>query len=354
MSAARGTLRILHVVHSQRFAGVEQFVQRLAVAQARGGDDVAVIGGSASLMRQPLAEAGVRYIPTSTFLSTTRAVAREATGRDVVNTHMTAADAAAAVALAPRGLRPAVTSTRHFAQPRGRRLPPALTRFVSRRIDAEISISRTVAAAIDVPSTVVFPGVDPRPAPESASRRPVVLMAQRLQPEKHTSIGIRAFALSGLADEGWVLEVAGAGPDEPALRAIADELGVSGAVRFLGFRLDLPERMSTSGLLLATSPLEHFGLTVLEAMSNALPVVASAAGGHVEMLYGLDPRTFYAPSDVEAAAAAIGSLARDAAGRARLGAAERDRQQRSFSLDAQVAGTDAVYRAVVHRKAAAR
>jgi hypothetical protein len=42
-------LRILHVIHSDAFAGVEQFVRRLAIAQARA-HDVRVVGGDAALM----------------------------------------------------------------------------------------------------------------------------------------------------------------------------------------------------------------------------------------------------------------------------------------------------------------
>ena len=34
--------------------------------------------------------------------------------------------------------------------------------------------------------------------------------------------------------------------------------------------------------LLATCPAEHFGLTVVEAMSCELPVVAAGAAGHLE------------------------------------------------------------------------
>ena len=48
-------------------------------------------------------------------------------------------------------------------------------------------------------------------------REPVVLVAQRLEPEKDTDVAVRAFALSGLAGRGWRLEVAGDVHDfEPA------------------------------------------------------------------------------------------------------------------------------------------
>ena len=130
-------------------------------------------------------------------------------------------------------------------------------------------------------------------------------MAQRLQPEKHSEVGLRAFARSGLADAGWALEIAGVGDERDHLERIARELGVAEDVRFLGFRSDVGDLMRRSGVLLATSPFEHFGLTVLEAMAAGLPVVATAAGGHVEMLGGSTDTGLFPPDDAAAAAALL-------------------------------------------------
>ena len=169
-------------------------------------------------------------------------------------------------------------------------------------------------------------------------------MAQRLQPEKRTDVGIRAFAASGLADDGWTLEVAGIGPEREALESLADELGISSAVEFLGYRADLPLVMDRAGLLIAPCPVEGLGLTLLEAMAGGLPVVAAGAAGHLDVLAGLDPRAMFPPGDVDAAARNLRSLAEDEAGRNALALAARKRQQREFSLRAQAAATEAVYR----------
>ena len=61
-------LRILHAISSNRFAGVEQFVRRLAIRQAHDGHTVAVLGGASEQMRAPLGEqasAGARRTPPS-------------------------------------------------------------------------------------------------------------------------------------------------------------------------------------------------------------------------------------------------------------------------------------------------
>lgn len=341
-------LRILHAIRSDGFAGVEQFVLRLATAQASDGHRVAVIGGDGDRMRPMLDAAQVDFTPAARTIDVARAVRRRASDLDVVNTHMTAADVGATAALADRGRhRPGVVATRHFAQPRGRVGPVRIDALVGRRIDAQIAISAAVAASVDGPSTIVHPGVESRGLGDGRSRARTVLMAQRLEREKHTEVGIRAFARSELAAHGWALEIAGAGSERAALEQVVGSLGLDGSVRFLGFRSDLPELMDRSGILLASCPFEHFGLTVLEAMSGGLPVVAAEAAGHREMLEGLDPRAMFAPDDEADAAERLRSLADDAAGRDALGSAERERQQRDFSLRAQVDGTDAVYRGVL-------
>ena len=124
-------------------------------------------------------------------------------------------------------------------------------------------------------------------------------MAQRLQPEKRTDVGVRAFAASGLAAEGWTLDVAGIGPEREALESLAAELGVATSVRFSGYRTDLPDLLARAGLLLAPCPVEGLGLTLLEAMASGLPPVAADAAGHVELLAGLDPRCRFTADDAE-------------------------------------------------------
>jgi glycosyltransferase involved in cell wall biosynthesis len=337
-------IRILHAIRSDRFAGVEQFVRRLAIAQAEAGHDVHVVGGAESHMAGPLAAAGIGFEPGSSTRDVMRAVRARASETDVVNTHMTAADVAAVWALTGR-TRPTVVSTRHFAQRRGRFRALPLDPWVRRVVDAEIAISSAVASATGVPSTVVHAGVPvDAPVPFDA-REPIVLVAQRLQPEKQTVLAVEAFARSGLAEQGWRLEIAGTGAEA---EDVAEEIAPLGrAARMLGFRDDVPELMARSGILLAPTPIEALGLSVLEAMACGLPVVAAAAGGHLETMGGLDPRALFTAGDADAAASALRALAEDAEGRRRLGDGERARVIGEFSLEAQATGTDAVYRRAI-------
>jgi glycosyltransferase involved in cell wall biosynthesis len=338
-------LRILHVVRTHSFAGVERFVLRLGLAQAAAGHHVAVIGGDPTHMAPPLSAAGVGFAASGSGIHDTALIRRAAREADVVATHMTAADVAAAAAL--QGLPAALVATRHFTRRRGSRGPRRVYPVIERRIDAEISISDAVARSIGIPSTVVHSGVEDAAAPAAAGRSRTVLMAQRLQPEKRTRVGLAAFAASGLADRGWRLQIAGAGPEMALLHADARSFGIAGAVELLGFRDDVAELYRQAGLFLAPCPVEGLGLSLLEAMATGLPALAADAGGHSEILAGLDPRALFAADDVDAAAQSLRALADDESGRAALGAAGRLRQRAEFSISSQVAGTEAVYRRAI-------
>ncbi|MFC7574264.1 glycosyltransferase [Klenkia terrae] len=124
-------------------------------------------------------------------------------------------------------------------------------------------------------------GVRPQqPGPDR--RRDTVLVAQRLAPEKDTSTALAAFAASGLAAGGWTLTVAGDGPERAFLERRAQELGIADAVLFTGWVDDPADLLAGSAMLLSTAPAEPCGLSILEAMAVATPVVAAAAGGPLE------------------------------------------------------------------------
>jgi glycosyltransferase involved in cell wall biosynthesis len=63
------------------------------------------------------------------------------------------------------------------------------------------------------------------------------------------------------------------------------ELGLSDRVHFLGFRSDIPQLMTACDVLTHTSTApEPFGRVIVEAMLCGKPVVASDAGGAVELI----------------------------------------------------------------------
>lgn len=80
------------------------------------------------------------------------------------------------------------------------------------------------------------------------------------------------------------LVLVGGGSLEAELRAESDELGVSRAVVFAGFRRDVPAVLAASDVLLLPSEDECLPLVILEAMASGLPVVATDVGGISEVV----------------------------------------------------------------------
>ena len=344
-------MRLVHAIRSDGFAGVERHVARLARAQTERGHAVVIVGGDAAAMRSAVASQAVRLRPAVTTFDVLRALRHLSPGADLIHVHMTAAEIAATLASAPHrdSLSTPVVSTRHFSRPRGRGASGRLVAAVARAgVHAQIAVSQFVADRIDGPATMIHPGVDAVPDGRPAGEREsVVLMVQRLQPEKRTDIGLRAFASSGLARSGWRLVVAGDGAEREGLVRLAEAEGIGGAVSFLGTRSDVEDLMSRAAIMLAPCPVEGLGLSVLEAMASGLPVVAAASGGHLELLADLDPCALYPPMDTRHAGTSLRELAGNIQRRDAYGRAARQIQRGAFSLSTQAARTDAVYAQVL-------
>ncbi|MDQ2755650.1 MAG: glycosyltransferase [Actinomycetota bacterium] len=92
----------------------------------------------------------------------------------------------------------------------------------------------------------------------------------RLDPVKRLDVVLRAMA--PLLRDGSVLVVAGTGVLGPDLRGLAVELGVADSVHWLGARGDVTAVLSAMDVLVSASADETFGMAVVEAVGNGLPV----------------------------------------------------------------------------------
>lgn len=333
--------RIVHVVRSGGFAGTERYICTAANGLASRGWDVTVVGGAPEPMSAALAP-DVRHVAAADRTAAV-ALALARLGRcDVVHAHMTAAELAAV--LSRPSHRSPIVATRHFAAHRG---AGPIGRLIERSITAEIAISQFVADRIDRSCTVLHDPVPP--LPRSPATAKVVLMAQRLEPEKDTATGLRAWAESGLAADGWRLVVAGDGRERASLEALARALAVDGSVQFRGRVDDMDAFRADAGLFLATAPAEPFGLSVVEAMTSGLSVVAADGGAHPETL-GRDLDLLFPAGDAVEAGERLRRLASSGVTRATVGEALHERAVTLFSVDGHVEGLEAVYRQVGARR----
>ncbi|MFG3533022.1 glycosyltransferase family 4 protein [Streptomyces sp. NPDC047917] len=136
----------------------------------------------------------------------------------------------------------------------------------------------------------------------------------RLAPEKHVELLAAACALPGIR-----VVVVGDGPSGASLRT-----ALPGAV-LLGRRTgdDLARIFASLDVFVHTGPYETFCQTVQEAMACALPVIAPAAGGPLDLVDHGRTGLLVPPLDARAVADAVGALAADPARAAAYGAAGR-------------------------------
>jgi glycosyltransferase involved in cell wall biosynthesis len=117
--------------------------------------------------------------------------------------------------------------------------------------------------------------------------------------------------------------VVGDGERRHELERMVDELGLRPAVRFLGWRRDLPRVYADLDVVALASRNEGSPVALIEALAAARPVVATAVGGVPEVVVDGHTGLAVPPSDPGALAAAVLNLLRDRARAERLGAAGR-------------------------------
>lgn len=162
---------------------------------------------------------------------------------------------------------------------------------------------------------------------------PLLLCLGRLHPAKAHDTALRALAL---LPDAW-LWLAGSGPLEGELRALAASLGVAGRVRFLGWRTDAAALYRAADACLFPSRYEPLGNVVIQAWAHGTPVVAAAAAGPSALIAPEEDGLLVPVDDPAALAAAARRLLDDGALRVRLSAAGRARVEADFGRAAVVA-----------------
>ena len=169
---------------------------------------------------------------------------------------------------------------------------------------------------------------------------PVLLTIARLVERKGIDSVLRALVEVRRVVPNALYVVVGDGPERERLGALARELGVEGAVRFVGSVSDaeLPLWYSLGDVFVMPSrseppDVEGFGIVYLEAGACERPVVAARAGGVPDAVADGISGLLVTPGEPEELAQKLSELLRDPARAAALGRAGRERVLAELNWD---------------------
>jgi N-acetyl-alpha-D-glucosaminyl L-malate synthase BshA len=144
-----------------------------------------------------------------------------------------------------------------------------------------------------------------------------------------------------------VLLMLGEGPERASAWALARRLNLQDRVRFLGTQESVEEILGIADVFLLPSELESFGLSALEAMACAVPVVGSDAGGLPEVVKHAETGFLLPVGDVEGMSSRTLEILQDEERRRAMGRAGRLRAESLFGAERIVSQYEEIYESVL-------
>ena len=374
-------MKVIHLISGGDTGGAKTHVHSLLQNLSRGMDITLVCFRDGPFAREA-AELGIETrVCSGGFFSALREVRRMIAeeGFELVHTHGSRANLAGAILRSTCG-RPVVSTIHsdyrldYMGRPLAAATYGVLNVLALRRIKYHVGVSdamRDLLISRRFPRETTFAiynGLDFSREPKRHDRAAfcarvganvatgdiVVGAAARLDPVKDLATLVRGFAAAREGHPELKLIIAGEGPERPALEALAEELGVRGAVTLAGWLDDMEEFYSALDINTLSSLSETFPYALTEGAAYRLPTVASAVGGIPRLIEDGKTGFLFAPGDWEKLGARLAQLASDPCLRERLGAAVHERAAREFSVEATCREQRAVYEEILEREARGR
>ena len=257
---------------------------------------------------------------------------------------------------------------RHLFTSASQRHHTGYSKALMRRMDAIVATSSKGASYLDHPVPVIMHGIDTvqfQPAADRTALRqklglpdaPIVGCFGRIRAQKGTDVFVDAMidVLRKRPDAHGIL----LGRATEKYRGFQNELENKIAAAGLADRLRfLPEVSTTQiadwyaalDLFVAPQRWEGFGLTPLEAMSCAVPVVATTVGAFEELIVDGETGRLIAPGDVQAMVEAVSAYLDADAKRIADGKAARAHVLNGFRIEDEAAALIAMYQKLLAEK----
>jgi glycosyltransferase involved in cell wall biosynthesis len=149
---------------------------------------------------------------------------------------------------------------------------------------------------------------------------------------------------AGRDDSGKFLSQPGSAREQLGLTKLADDLGVSDKVVFLGEFREIALLFAVSEAYVCSSLHEGFSLTTVEAMAAGLPVIVSDCGGPTEIVTNGVDGVIVPIADASAIATATLKIFGDTGTAHRMGEAGKANAYAHFSMEKFVQAHESLYR----------
>lgn len=174
---------------------------------------------------------------------------------------------------------------------------------------------------------------------------PVVGILAALRPEKNHELFLEGAAQIVRTLPAAQFLVIGDGPRRESLEQLARRLKIDEAVHFLGSCSDIPDLLNVIDVLALTSHNEASPVSILEALSSGVPVVAADVGSVSESVIPGETGFLFPAGELDRYVSAMLELLQEAELRTQLGSKGRSRVVDRCSLAAMVSG----YETLIHR-----
>lgn len=251
---------------------------------------------------------------------------------------------------------PAIIQTRHgrrFGETFNERLQFALA---SRLADRVIPVSddtgdrcRSVGWLNERKVTRIWNGIDvDRFAFSGPAAEMRAITVSRLSPEKDLATMLQAVRLVVDSIPEFELMIVGDGPERAKLEQITTELNLESHVRFLGERNDVPDLLTQAGFYVSSSLTEGISLTLLEAMSVGLPIVATAVGGNPEIVQQPETGLLVPAANASLLAEAICQMCTQPQKWLTMGQSARERVEQHFNVRSMIKDYESLYQQILN------
>ena len=237
------------------------------------------------------------------------------------------------------------------------------TKWLVSKMDGVIATSGKTADYLTVKNTVVLHGIDTNrfspPSDKAEAKRAkgldpaqkIVGCFGRVRRQKGTDLFVDSMIKLLAERKDWSAIVAGraTGPHvefEEGLKKKVAAAGLADRILFVGEHTDINEWYRAVDLFIAPQRWEGFGLTPLEAMATAVPVIATDVGAFPELLVTGDEETglIIARDSVDAMANAAALLMDDEQRRKAASHRARTHALENFSIEGEAKLLGNIYR----------